>query len=64
MPPTGVVHLFREWYGPTIRTFAALDHAGQDRLLGDLTALWSEHNQAMDGSTGVESEYLEVNAMR
>lgn len=30
----------------------------------DLTRLWSEHNLAADGTTHVESEYMEVVAMR
>lgn len=60
MPPKGVVQLFRDYYGPTVRTFEALDAAGQARLFGDLLALWSDHNLAGDGTTRVESEYLEV----
>ncbi len=64
VPPEGVVQLFREWYGPTIRTFGALYAAGQERLVRDLTALWSDHNLVRDGRTRVESEYLEVRATR
>jgi len=64
LPPEGVVQLFRDWYGPTIRTFAALDPSGQARLFDDLTALWSEHNLADNGGTRVESEYLDVRAVR
>jgi SAM-dependent methyltransferase len=60
VPPAGVVQLFRDWYGPTIRTFEALDARGQARLTEDLIALWSEHNLATDGTTRVDSEYLEV----
>jgi SAM-dependent methyltransferase len=64
VPPAGVVQLFRDWYGPTIRTFEALDARGQARLTDDLTALWSDRNVATDGTTRVESEYLEVIAER
>jgi SAM-dependent methyltransferase len=64
IPPAGVVQLFRDWYGPTIRTFEALDANGQTRLFDDLVALWSDHNLATDGTTQVESEYLEVIAER
>jgi hypothetical protein len=60
IPPTEVVQLFRDWYGPTIRTFEALDTRSQGRLLDDLITLWSGHNLATDGTTQVESEYLEV----
>ncbi|HMU62444.1 MAG TPA: class I SAM-dependent methyltransferase [Gemmatimonadales bacterium] len=62
--PAGVVALFREWYGPTIRTFEALDANGRTKLFDDLLSLWSEHNLATDGTTRVESEYLEVVAFR
>jgi SAM-dependent methyltransferase len=64
IPPAGVVQLFRDWYGPTIRTFEALDAGGQARLRDDLITLWSDHNSATDGTTQVESEYLEVVAER
>ncbi|HTS88918.1 MAG TPA: class I SAM-dependent methyltransferase [Gemmatimonadales bacterium] len=60
MPPADVVQLFRRWYGPTIRTFEALDAASQTRLAADLLALWSGHNRSGNGATRVESEYLEV----
>lgn len=64
LPPEGVVELFQRWYGPTVRTFEALDAAGRAKLFADLVALWSEHNVAEDGATRVESEYLEVLAVR
>ena len=64
MPPAGVVQLFRDWYGPTIRTFQALDDSGRAKLLQDLFMLWSSRNTATDGTTRVESEYLEVIAER
>lgn len=64
MGPEQTVEYFRAWYGPTLRAFAALDDKAQAALRGDLTRLWSEHNLAKDGSTHVESEYLEVLATR
>ena len=36
----------------------------QAALRGDLERLWSEHNKASDGTTQVDSEYLEVRATR
>ena len=51
---------FRLWYGPTLRAFAALDEERTNRLRLDLERLWWEHNRANDGTTRVESEYLEV----
>ena len=64
LTPEQTVDFFREWYGPTLRAFASLDEAGQAALRRDLTRLWSEHNLATDGTTHVESEYLEVVATR
>jgi SAM-dependent methyltransferase len=58
--PDQVVNEFRLWYGPTLRAFAALDENGRDSLRRDLETLWTEHNRANDGTTRVESEYLEV----
>jgi SAM-dependent methyltransferase len=63
-PPAEVVEFFRAYYGPTNRAFAALDTAGQDALRQDLEQLWSGNNTAADGTTLVQSEYLEVVAMR
>ena len=58
--PAQVVNEFRLWYGPTLRAFASLDEAGRDGLRRDLEKLWSDHNRATDGTTRVQSEYLEV----
>ena len=62
--PSEVVEYWREYYGPTQKAFAALDAKGQAALRRDLEALWSDHNQATDGTTRVESEYLRVTAVR
>lgn len=61
--PEQVVNEFRLWYGPTLRTFASLDEERRTALRRDLETLWSEHNRATDGTTRVESEYLEVVAL-
>lgn len=58
------VEFFRLFYGPTQRAFGALSEADQSLLRADLEHLWSEHNRADDGTTLVESEYLEVVARR
>ncbi|HWR77662.1 MAG TPA: methyltransferase domain-containing protein [Thiobacillus sp.] len=63
-PPSEVVEFFRTYYGPTNRAFAALDPDKQAALRSDLEQLWSEHNQASDGRTEIEAEYLEVAAIR
>jgi len=58
--PEETVDLFRLWYGPTLRAFANLDESGRKGLREDLVRLWSDHNLAVDGTTRVHSEYLEV----
>ena len=63
-PPADVVEHFRTYYGPTQKAFGALDENGQAALRRDLEKLWGDHNLAKDGSTVVESEYLEVIATR
>jgi len=62
--PAEVVEFFRENYGPTNRAFASLDADKQAALRRDLENLWSEHNLATDGTTHIESEYLDVQAIR
>lgn len=59
-----VVECFRRYYGPTYKAFNALDEQGQAALRQELEQLWSAHNQARNGVTRVESEYLEVVAVR
>jgi len=59
-----VVEFFRETYGPVQRAFAALDADGQKALRKDLEQVFSQYNRAADGTTSLESEYLEVIAVR
>ena len=59
-PPAEVVEFFRMYYGPTQRAFGALDENAQAALRKDLEQLWSDNNQATDGTTHVDAEYLEV----
>ena len=63
-PPADVVEFFRTYYGPTNRAFAALEEPRQALLRRDLDELWGQHNQASGDSTRIESEYLEVIAVR
>jgi len=51
---------FRNFYGPTLKAYAALDAAGQERLTRDLTALLERLNVGGPGSLVVPGEYLEV----
>jgi len=63
-PPDAVVDFFRLNYGPMSKAFASLDVNGQEKLRNDLVQLWSAHNKATDGTTKLDSEYLEVVATR
>lgn len=62
--PADVVEHFRLYYGPTQKAFGALDEQKQAALRKDLEQLWATHNQATDGTTRVDAEYLEVVAER
>ena len=64
--PKELVEFWRVYYGPTNRAFEALADAPekQVQLRDDLERLWSDHNERSDGTTQVESEYLEVLATR
>ena len=63
-PPHVVVKFFRENYGPMAKAFASLDPEGQERLTRDLVELWTKHNRAEGAGTLVDSEFLEVIAVR
>ena len=58
------VEYFRAWYGPTQRAFATLSSEAQQALRTDLEKHWAQHNQSSNGSTKVDSTYLEVVAVR
>jgi hypothetical protein len=61
--PPEVVDAFQLWYGPTVRAFAALEATRRLELRRALDRLWTEHNEATDGTTRVRSEYLEAIAI-
>ncbi len=63
-PPAEVAQFFFDYYGPTLRALGALDEQGKDALRADLVALWTDANRAKDGSTHVDAEYLEVDAIK
>jgi SAM-dependent methyltransferase len=65
-PPEEVVGHFRKYFGPTQKAFETLagDTDKHAALQRDLENHWRENNQATDGTTQVESEYLEVIATR
>jgi SAM-dependent methyltransferase len=66
-PPSEVVEFFRTYYGPSLKAFAALEADWfeiQAALRTELEELWTQHNKATDGTTFIESEYLEMVAIR
>jgi SAM-dependent methyltransferase len=58
--PQHFLDLFKTYYGPMLKAFAALDAAKQKTLHDDLYALIVRLNKATDGTMVVPSEYLQV----
>jgi SAM-dependent methyltransferase len=54
------IEIFRDFYGPTHKAFAALDQQNQARLTADLVDLLEGSNVAGSNSLVVPGEYLEV----
>jgi ubiquinone/menaquinone biosynthesis C-methylase UbiE len=62
--PDHWLEVFKTYYGPVLKTFAALDGAGQAGLERDLRTLISQFNRSGDNSMVVPSEYLEIVIIR
>jgi len=58
--PSHWIDVFKTYYGPLLKTFAALPPAAQGDLEQDLLMLIGRFNRADDGSMVVPSEYLET----
>lgn len=58
--PEHWIHIFRTYYGPLLKAFAALDAAAQAALEEDVRQLIARFNRAGDGTMVVPSEYLEI----
>jgi ubiquinone/menaquinone biosynthesis C-methylase UbiE len=58
--PAHWLKVFKSYYGPVLKTFAALDPAAQAALDRDLLALIDQFNRSADASMVVPSEYLEI----
>src|SRR6201994_3866247 len=58
--PEHFLDIFKSYYGPMLKAFAALDEASQRGLRTDLLALVGKMNRAEDGTLVLPSEYLEV----
>ncbi len=54
------IEVFRGYYGPVVKAFAALDPEAREALEADIYALLAKCNVAEDGTLVVPSEYLEV----
>jgi ubiquinone/menaquinone biosynthesis C-methylase UbiE len=58
--PAHWLEVFKTYYGPVLKAFAALPPPAQAALEQDLLALIGEFNRSGDGTMVVPSEYLEV----
>jgi ubiquinone/menaquinone biosynthesis C-methylase UbiE len=58
--PEHFLDVFKTFYGPVLKAFAALDAASQQDLHNDLYALIVRMNKSGDATMVVPSEYLEV----
>jgi ubiquinone/menaquinone biosynthesis C-methylase UbiE len=58
--PEHFLDVFKTFYGPVLKAFAALEPAMREELNNDLNALIVRMNRATDGTMVVPSEYLEV----
>jgi ubiquinone/menaquinone biosynthesis C-methylase UbiE len=58
--PAHWLEIFRDYYGPVLKAFAALDAAARKALEKDILALIDKHNVAGDGTLVLPSGYLEA----
>ena len=58
--PRHWLEIFRTYYGPVHKTFAAIDADAREALEADIYALIETFNTAKDGTLVVPGEYLEV----
>lgn len=58
--PEHWVDIFRTFYGPVLKAFAAVDSEAREALERDLLELIGEFNVATDGTLVIPSAYLEV----
>jgi len=58
--PKRWLEIFRGYYGPVLKAFAAIDPEAREALEADLHALLDAFNTAEDGTLVVPGEYLEV----
>ena len=63
-PPSELLAIFRDYYGPTMNAFEAAGKAGRaDQLQAELTALFEAQNVGQ-GSTEIPATFLKVTATK
>ncbi|GAB3764999.1 class I SAM-dependent methyltransferase [Ramlibacter monticola] len=55
-----LLEVFRGYYGPVLKAFAALDEKGQQALAADFTGLMNRFNAAPERGLVIPSAYLEI----
>jgi SAM-dependent methyltransferase len=58
--PQHCFETFRNFYGPVLKAFAAIDESARAKLEADFYGLLGDFNTATDGTLVVPGEYLEV----
>ena len=58
--PAHGLEIFKTYYGPLLKTFAALEPAARSALERDLMLLIQQFNRSKDGAMIVPSGYLEI----
>jgi len=58
--PQHWLDLFKTYYGPLLKAFAAIEPAQRTALDRDLIALIAQFNRAKDGTMVAPGEYLEI----
>lgn len=62
--PIKTAELFRTAYGPTVRTFQALEEDRHEAFAAELENHWVQHHRGTEDSTEVRADYLEIVAIR
>jgi SAM-dependent methyltransferase len=58
--PEHFIEMFRTWYGPTVKAFAALPPESQELLASDMRELIARFNRSGDATAVIPGEYVEV----
>jgi hypothetical protein len=59
-----LLDVYRAWYGPTNRAFAALDEAKAAEYARGLEEIIQRHNRATDGTIDAAYEYVPAIAVK